>query len=93
MCSSRYLAGLLFVCGSALATEGFMVGAGAESDSDGGLSFAVIGSVGFTDDTWLSAGYALSDVDLVSGRELETRYADIELDHYFGPLGVRIGAA
>lgn len=70
-----------------------MVGAGAESDSDGGLSFAVIGSVGFTDETWLSAGYAQSDVDLVSGRELETKYADIELDHYFGPLGVRIGAA
>jgi hypothetical protein len=93
MYSSRYLAGLLFVCGSALAAEGFMVGAGAESDSDGGLSFAVIGSVGFTDATWLSAGYAQSDVDLVSGRELETKYADIELDHYFGPLGVRIGAA
>jgi hypothetical protein len=93
MCSSRFVASLLFFCASAVAADGFMIGAGAESDSDGGLSVAVIGGVGFTEDTWLSAGYAQSDVDLISGRELETKYADVELDHYFAPLGVRIGAA
>jgi hypothetical protein len=70
-----------------------MLGGGAESDSDGGLSLALIGAVGFTEKTWLSAGVAQRDVDLVSGRELETRYADIELDHHFDPIGVRIGAA
>jgi hypothetical protein len=93
MCSSRFVASLLFFCATAVAADGFMIGAGAESDSDGGLSVAVIGGVGFTEDTWLSAGYAQSDVDLISGRELETKYADVELDHYFAPLGVRIGAA
>jgi len=32
-------------------------------------------------------------VDLVSGRKLETLYADVELDHFFDPIGIRIGAA
>lgn len=70
-----------------------MIGGGAERDSDGGLSAALIGGIGFTTDTWLSAGVAQSKVDLVSGRELETLYADIELDHYFDPVGIRVGAA
>jgi hypothetical protein len=70
-----------------------MIGGGAEHDSEGGLSAALIGGVGFTRDTWLSAGVAKSKIDLVSGRELETLYADIELDHYFDPVGIRIGAA
>jgi hypothetical protein len=83
----------LFASSSAIAADGFMFGGGAESDSDGGLSAALIGAVGFTEDTWLSAGVAHSNVELVSGRELDTRYADIELDHHFDPIGIRIGAA
>jgi len=93
MSLSRYLLVLLLTGGSALAAEGFMIGGGAEGDSDGGLSAALIGGIGFTEDTWLSAGFARSTVDLVSGRELDTRYADIELDHHFDPIGIRIGAA
>ena len=89
----RQIPVLLFISGPALAAEGFMIGGGAESDSDGGLSMALVGSVGIASDTWLSAGVAQSDVDLVSGRELETLYADIELDHHFDPIGFRIGAA
>jgi hypothetical protein len=78
---------------AAIAAEGFMLGGGAEGDSEGGLSYAVIGGVGFTENTWLSAALAQSEVDLVNGRQLETDYADIELDHYFDPVGVRLGAA
>jgi hypothetical protein len=84
---------LLLTGSSAFAAEGFMIGGGAESDSDGGFSAALIGGIGFTKNTWLSAGLAQSKVDLVSGRELDTRYADIELDHHFDPIGIRIGAA
>ncbi len=93
MSLSRFLLLFVLVGNPAFAAEGFMLGGGAESDSDGGLSGALIGSVGFTEKTWLSAGYAQSSVDLISGRELETRYADIELDHHFDPIGIRIGAA
>ncbi len=70
-----------------------MIGAGGEGDSDDGLSLAIVGGVGLTEDTWLSAALAQSEVDLVDGRELETEYADIELDHYFDPVGVQLGAA
>jgi hypothetical protein len=84
---------LLVAASPVFAAEGYMLGGGAESDSDGGLSAALVGGVGFTEKTWLSASYAQSSVDLLSGRELDTRYADIELDHHFDPIGVRIGAA
>lgn len=84
---------LLLVCNAAAATEGFMLGGGAEGDSDGGLSIAALGGVGLTEDTWLSAALAKSSVDLLDGRELETGYADIELDHFFDPIGIRLGAA
>lgn len=84
---------LLLASNVALATEGYMLGGGAEGDSDDGLSLAVLGGVGFTENTWLSAALAKSSVDLVSGRELETEYADVELDHFFDPIGVKLGVA
>jgi len=84
---------LLFASASVPAADGFMIGGGAESDSDGGLSAVLIGGVGLSEGTWLSAGLAKSSVDLVSGRKLETLYADVELDHFFDPIGVRVGAA
>lgn len=84
---------LLLLSNAAFAVDGFMIGTGAEGDSDGGLSLAVVGGIGLTEDTWLSAALAQSEVELISGRELETEYADIELDHFFGPVGVRLGAA
>ncbi len=92
MCWHRLLP-LLLIGNAAIAAEGYMLGGGAESDSDGGLSFAVLGGVGLTRDTWLSAALAQSEVDLINGRQLKTDYADIELDHYFDPVGVRLGAA
>lgn len=84
---------LLFASAPALAADGYMIGGGAESDSDDGLSAALIGGVGLSPDTWLSAGLAKSSVDLLSGRKLDTLYADVELDHFFDPVGVRVGAA
>jgi hypothetical protein len=92
MCWLRYVP-LLLAANLAVATEGFMLGAGAEGDSDGGMSTAVLGGVGFSADTWLSGALARSSVDLVSGRELDTEYADIELDHFFDPVGIRVAAA
>ena len=84
---------LLFASVSASAADGYMIGGGAESDSEGGLSATLLGGVGLSERTWLSAGIAKSSVDLVSGRKLETLYADVELDHFFDPIGIRVGAA
>jgi hypothetical protein len=85
---------LLLLAGNAAAAgDGFMIGGGVEGDNVDGLSAAVIGGFGVAENTWLSAGVAKSSVELLSGRDLETLYADIELDHFFDPVGVRIGAA
>ena len=90
---SRSFLLLLFAGVSASAADGYMIGGGAESDSEGGLSATLLGGVGLSEDTWLSAGLAKSSVDLVSGRKLETLYADVEFDHFFDPIGIRVGAA
>ncbi|NIL94616.1 MAG: hypothetical protein GTO71_09280 [Woeseiaceae bacterium] len=84
---------LFLIAGPAFAAEGFMLGGGAEGDSDGGVSAALVGSVGLGKDTWLSAGVAKSSVELESGRKLESLYADLELDHFFDPVGIRVGVA
>jgi hypothetical protein len=92
MPSIRWVA-LVFLSSTALAAgDGFMIGGGVESDTEDGLSASVIGGVGLAKDTWLSAGLAKSRVDLGRGLDLESVFADIELDHYFDPIGVRIGA-
>jgi len=92
--SSYRLLLLVLLAGNALAAgNGFMIGGGIESDNEDGRSASVIGGVGLAENTWLSAGIAKSSVDLSRGRELEPLYVDIELDHYFDPIGVRIAAA
>jgi len=93
MSSLKHLA-WLFLSGTALAAgDGFMMGAGVESDSGDSLSVSAIGGVGLAENTWLSAGVAKTSVDLGLGLDLESKYADVELDHYFDPVGVRIGAS
>lgn len=102
MCLFRKLA-IVFLCGALLigtmvgtasAEAGdFVFGAGAEADSEDGLSFGLIGDVGLGSDTWLSAGVAHSDVEVPRQQEIDTWYADLGLDHFFDPVGVRVGAA
>ena len=70
-----------------------MLGGGAEGDSQGGLSAALVASVGLAEETWLSSSVARSAVELESGRDLESLYADLELDHFFDPVGVRVAVA
>ena len=72
--------------------EGYLLGGGLETDTDDGLRAALLTSIGFSEATWLSAGVAMSSVELASGRDSDTKYADIELDHHFDPVGVAIGA-
>jgi len=93
MSLSRLVLLVLLTSNALAAGDGFMIGGGVESDSEDGVSVSLIGGVGLGENTWLSAGVAKSSVDLSRGREVESLYADIELDHYFDPVGVRIGAA
>ena len=93
MSSIRYCA-LLLLASNALADSGdFAVGLGVESDSDDGISTIILGGAGLGENTWLSGGLARSSVELATRDDLESNFADIELDHYFDPFGVRVGAA
>jgi len=92
MCCFRLILLSLLASGAALA-DGFMLGGGIETDTEDGSSLALISGIGIGKDTWLSAGVAKSSLELRNGRDLESRYADIELDHNFDPVGIRIGAA
>lgn len=89
----KYLSLLLIAGNACAASNGFIIGGGVESDTEDGLSMSLIGGVGLGKNTWLSVGAAKSSVKLSSDREIEAVYGDIELDHYFDPIGVRVGAA
>lgn len=92
---ARHSLGLLLILPATVATAGdeFMLGGGVEGESEDGLSTAVVAGIGLTDDTWLTGSLARSSVDLPTRQKLESTYADIDLDHFFDPIGVRIGAA
>ena len=93
MSSYRY-ALLLLLAGTALADDnGFLIGGGIEGDSDEGLRGSMIAGLGLSADTWLSGGVSQSSVDLPNGREINTLYADLELDHLFDPVGIRLGVS
>ncbi len=84
----------MLLAGSAHAAgDGYLIGGGLEADSDGGLRGSLIAGIGLGENTWLSGGFAASTVELRSGRDSDTIYADIELDHHFDPVGVTVGAA
>ena len=84
---------LLLLASNALAVEGYILGGGAEGDSEGGLAASVIADVGLTEKTWLSGSLAKSQFDLPRRQSLETWYVDFGLDHWFEPVGIRGGVA
>ena len=93
MCSYRYLAAVLLAGNAFAAGDGFMLGAGVEGDSAGGISGSLLGGAGITETTWISAAIAKSSVDLPRSQTLETLYANLDIDRSFRSLGVRAGAA
>jgi hypothetical protein len=93
MCSSRYVALLLLVGNALAAGEEYVVGGGVLADSADGLAGTVLGSYGFSDKTWISAGLAKNTVDIPRRRGTETLYGDVEIDHWFKPVGARLGVA
>lgn len=93
MSSLRALA-LLLIAGSVHAEgQGFLIGGGLETDSDEAVRGILIGGLGVGEKTWLSASASMGSVTLGNGQSSNIAYGDIELDHHFDPVGIRIGAA
>jgi len=84
---------LLLLSGNSWAAGEFVIAGGVEGDNADGLALALFGGVAIGHETWLSGGVAHSSVDLAIREDLETWYADIGVDHFFDPAGIRLGVA
>lgn len=84
---------LLLLSGNCWAAGEFVIAGGVEGDNADGLALALFGDIAIGDETWLSGGVARGSADLAIRDELETWYADIGVDHYFDPAGIRLGVA
>jgi hypothetical protein len=93
MCCSRWILLVLFASNSAAAIGGFILGGGIETDTGEGSGAALVAGVGISEKTWLSASVAKRSLELSNRQDLDSRFADIELDHQFDTVGIRIGAA
>ena len=87
------VSGLLLLCCPAWAAEGFIIGLGVETDSEDTLAGIISAELAVTETTWLSAAIAKTRVDLPRDIVIDTLYADVGVDHWFDPVGVRFSVA
>lgn len=72
--------------------EGYVIGLGADGDSADGRSFSAFGDFGVGEDTWVSVTASTAHTDGLLRRN-ETLLVDAGIDHWFRPVGIRLGAA
>ena len=72
--------------------EGYVLGLGVDGDSADGRSLTAFGDFGVGDETWLSVTTSTAQTDGLVRRN-DTLLADVGVDHYFEPVGIRLGAA
>jgi len=92
-CSKAGFFGLLALSLAAhAAIAEHIIGIGAEFDTEDGRAFSALASVGVAEKTWLNgaASYSVSRGGL---GDLETVLVDGGIDHFFDPVGVRLGLA
>ena len=92
MCWHKVLP-LVLIAGNALAAEAWVVGIGGEADTADGLAGTVIADVAVSEKTWLTGSVGGNTVDLPLRESIDTWYGDLGIDHWFDPVGVRLGAA
>lgn len=93
MFSSRFI----ILCATTLLSanvfaEGYVLGLGADGDTADGRSLTAFGDFGVGDKTWLSVTTSTAQTDGLVRRN-ETLLADVGIDHFFEPVGIRLGAA
>ena len=77
--------------GNAIA-EGYILGLGAAADSEDGRALTAFGDFGILENTWLSATVGSTETEAMIGG-FSTTFADVGIDHYFNPVGIRISGA
>lgn len=83
----------MLLSGNGWAAGEYVIAGGVQADSADGIAGIVLGDLAVGEETWLSAGIARSSVELPVRDELQTWYGDVGLDHFFDPVGVRLGLA
>lgn len=83
---------MCLVCQSSAFADGYVLGLGAAADSEDGLALSAFGDFIIRENTWLSTTIGSSETESLAG-EFSTRFADVGIDHYFDPVGLRIGVA
>ncbi len=85
---------MLATATTAVAERGdFLLGAGLESDSEDGFAASLVADVALAESTWLSGSVSHSDFDLPDGETIDNVYADVGVEHFFDPVGIRAGVA
>ncbi len=82
---------LLLVTATADA-DGYVIGIGAEGDSADGLAISAFGDFGIGENTWFSVTANTARTEGIV-RSNDTLYADVGIDHWFSPIGIRFGAS
>lgn len=81
----------LFAATTVQADNGYLIGAGLEADDDNGFRGSLFAGLDVGEGTWLSSGIASSSIELPFDRSGDIVYADLEIDHFFNPLGISFG--
>lgn len=81
----------MIMCGSALG-QGVVIGLGLAGDSVDGRAFSLFTDVGITDKTWISGAVARNQTKN-GAFDLDAKFANIAVDHFFDPVGVRLGGS
>ena len=84
---------LSLIASGAFASDGYVLGLGVEGDSADGIAVSALADFSLADKTWLSAVVARNSVDLTNRSGIDSLFADVGIDHWFEPVGIRVGAS
>ena len=98
MCSPKRLITAVVVAIVHVATidsamaKGVVIGIGAAGDTADGRAYSLFADVGATEKTWISGAISLNQTEN-SVFDLDAKFADISVDHFFDPVGIRLGGS
>lgn len=90
----------LLLTSTGVFAEGYVIGGGVEGDSVDGRAVTAFGDFGIGEKTWISVSAGswrtqglVRNNDARFVRNNDTMLADVGIDHWFKPFGVRLGAS
>ena len=90
----RFLSSVLLclACNGSVFAAGYVLGVGAAADTEDGRAISAFGDFGIGENTWLSGTFGSTETNGIAGG-FSTTFADVGIDHYFNPVGIRISGA